>query len=208
MMTLLAVLAASLTTLIVGETRVSATYRHVGQARYAAEAAIALALQGVAGAPDWNAVLRGEATSGFVDGPPAGDRQSPSGSIHLPALTNMARCGRAAACTSAAIAAVTAERPWGNNNPVWQPFVFGSLRQLLNADSDVYVVVWVADDPAECDGRSDVDGGVCPEGDNAGRGVLAMRALAFGLAGAADEIEVTVGRAPGGPVRLLSWRRR
>jgi hypothetical protein len=207
MTSILAVLVASATMLTVGETRISATYRHTGTARYAAEAALALAFQALTGAPDWDAVLRGEVVSEFADGPPAGQRQTPSGPIDLSALTNMARCGRAAACTSAAIAAVTSERPWGTNNPVWQPFVFGSIRELLNADSDAYVAVWVGDDPIECDGRADVDGGLCPDGENAGREVLALRALALGLGGAANEVEATVGRLDG-RIRLLSWRQR
>ena len=207
MTTVLATLAASLTMLVVGERRIAATHRHAGDARYAAEAALALAVQGLAAAPDWDAVLRGEVPSGFADGPATGARQTSSGSINLSALTNMARCGRTAICTTAAIASVTADRPWGTNNPVWHPFVFGSIRQLLNADSDAYVVVWVADDPSECDGRADVDGGPCPDGDNAGRNVLALRAEGFGLAGVAAEIEATVGRRLDGRVTLLSWRR-
>ena len=208
MTTVLGVLVASVTMLTVGETRVAATYRHGGAAQYAAEIAIALALQVLDGMPDWNAVLRGEAISAFADGAPAGLRQTAAGAIDLSALTNLARCDRTVNCTAAAIGTVTAERPWGSNNPVWQLFVFGSIRELLNADSDAYVVVWVADDPAECDGRPDVDGDACPDGANAGSNVLALRAVAFGLAGVAEEIEVTAGRLGGGRVRLLSWRKR
>jgi hypothetical protein len=208
MTTVLGVLVASVTMLTVGETRVSATYRHGGGAQYAAEIAIALALQALDGQPDWNAVLRGEVVSAFTDGATGGQRQTAVGPVDLSALTNLARCDRSANCTTTAIGAVTAERPWGSNNPVWQPFVFGSIRELLNADSDAYVVVWVADDPAECDGRPDVDGDACPDGDNAGSDVLALRAVAFGLAGVAEEIEATAGRLDGGRLRLLSWRRR
>ncbi len=50
--------------------------------------------------------------------------------------------------------AVTADRPWGMNNPRWQTFGSGWLRDIAPlADAPhVYVVVWIGDDPLETDG--------------------------------------------------------
>jgi hypothetical protein len=73
----------------------------------------------------------------------------------------------------------------------------------------VYVVVWVGDDPAECDGRSDIDGGACAGGENPGANVVALLVHAYGAAGVLQEIEVTAGRPdPASRPRLLSWRQR
>ena len=49
----------------------------------------------------------------------------------------------------------TARRPWGTNNPIWRLYAHGALADLSPSgaiDSNVYVVVWVADDPLETDG--------------------------------------------------------
>jgi hypothetical protein len=93
--------------------------------------------------------------------------------------------------------AYTDDRPWGPNNPRWQLFAYGSMRDMLPTDtinSDTYVIVWIADDPSECDDNPLRDGEACANGVNGGRGVLAMLAHAYGPGGSRRVIEVTVAR--------------
>jgi hypothetical protein len=68
-------------------------------------------------------------------------------------------------------------------------------------NSSYYVVVFVADDPSENDNNPALDGGApaprehgAPPATNPGRGILAMRAEAFGPRGAHKIIELTVAR--------------
>jgi hypothetical protein len=94
---------------------------------------------------------------------------------------------------------------WGANATTWQPFAFGPMRDLVGIDSDAYAIVWVGDDPAECDGRPDVDGGPCDARPNPGAGVVAVLAHGYSRLGAQRAVEVTV--TQNGPdLRLLSWR--
>jgi hypothetical protein len=65
----------------------------------------------------------------------------------------------------------------------------GTLAATIN--SQMYVVVWVADDPSENDGNPLMDGTAAT---NPGSGVLAMRAEAFGPSGTHRVIEATVAR--------------
>jgi len=105
---------------------------------------------------------------------------------------------------------VTADRPWGANNPRWQLYAYGHLRDLLSphaVDSSYYVIVMVADDPSENDNDPLRDGA---DSSNPGSGVLAVRAVAFGPRGARKAIEATVARrlmldpARAG-LRVVSW---
>jgi len=74
----------------------------------------------------------------------------------------------------------------------------------VSIDSKAYVVVWVSDDPLETDGDPLVDGDETT-GSNPGKGILQVRAQAYGPAGAARIIEMTIRRAAMGN-RVLSWR--
>lgn len=207
MMALLGALATSLTLAMVAETRIAAIYRDGVDARHAAEVAAAVAVEDLAGKPDWDDVLAGHTVSAFTDGEPTGLRSTPGGPLDLSVTTNVVRCGRASACTEANLSVATAERPWGSNNPRWRMYAYGRLRDLLPVESDVYVIVWVGDDPAECDGTPEVDGGPCTDGVNSGANVVAMLAHAYAAAGVAQQIELTVGRAErGSRPRVLSWR--
>ena len=76
-------------------------------------------------------------------------------------------------------------------NPGWRLFGFGPLRLIQSAQepqSDDYVVVWVGSDPT---------------GDTAS---VAVRADAFGPAGARRTVEGTARKSEDGGVRMLSWR--
>jgi hypothetical protein len=210
---LLVALGTALALLTATEARVVGNYRSGVATAYAAEAAIEAAADEVLAAPDWNAVLGGEARSSLVDGAPSGGRATVAGTIDLIAETNMVRCGKAAACSDAEIAAATSERPRGANNPVWQLYAYGPLRNLLRIDAsagDAYVIVWAGDDPSDCDARPDQDGAVCAAGANPGAGVMSLLAHAYGAGGTQRAIEITVARSqpPNGPRRvgILSWQ--
>ena len=126
--------------------------------------------------------------------------------------------------------ASTAERPWGSRNPRWRLFSSGPLDNDAASGwrgFPVYVVVLVADDPADADGAPEQDGLPLGTAVNPGAGLLLVRAEAFGRREAHRIVEATVvrhdlaararwdaadpatrGPAPSDPPRLevLAWR--
>jgi hypothetical protein len=100
--------------------------------------------------------------------------------IDLSAETHRQNCGQPAPCAVADRWSYTIERPWGQNNPFWQLFVYGPLSDFvpLRYPSPIYLLVWVADDGRETDGRPELDGGEPP-----GHHVLRARAMAVGRDG-------------------------
>lgn len=198
-----AALALSLTMVVSTEERVAASYRDGVEAFYAADAAFELAFRDLAASTDWSLVLDGTVPSSFFDG---GRVPWPSGPARTAAeATALVRCGRPA-CSAADLAAVTAERPWGANNPHWQLFASGPVAGLaaVPPDSGAYVAVWVGDDPLETDGNPLVDGD-STAGPNPGQGIVSVLVHAYGPGQARRVIEATVARSPAG-VRVLSWR--
>jgi len=195
------VLTTSTELLIVGN------YRNSQEALYGAEAALERALQDLLTVPDWNTILAGTDKSAFIDGPPAGTRGLPDGSIiDLTKVTNIANCGKTATCSPAELDAVTDERPWGTNNPRWTLYAYSPIRDLLPPDtlnSPFYVITWVGDDPSENDDDPMLDGSLQT---NPGMGVIALRSEAFGPGGTHKVIEAAVARSDAGSLRLLSWR--
>jgi hypothetical protein len=186
---LMVALGSALVLLTVTETRIAGYQRSGSEALHAADGAIALVLEELA-ADDWSTVLAGSNQSSLVDGAPDGIRDTAAGRLDLGQLTRTVRADAAR---------------WGSNAPLWQPYAHGAMRSLAAADSDMYVVVWVGDDPAECDRRPDLDGGACDDRPNPGAGVLALLAHAYGPLGAYRAVEVTV--AMDGPrLRMFSWR--
>jgi hypothetical protein len=178
------------------ETIIASAYRTGSEARYAADAIIERAMDDLLTITDWNQLLAGSVRSAFVDGPPNGVRTFAGGStIDLTAAVNLANCGKPSACSAADLAGnATGDRPWSANNPVWQLFAYGPIAELIPAsamNSPFYVVLLVADDPSEDDGLPLQDGQLAG---NPGRGVIALRAEAFGPRGAHKTIEVTVAR--------------
>ncbi len=77
---------------------------------------------------------------------------------------------------------------WGANNPQWRLFAWGPLMQVLPdtaaVDSPMYLVAWIADDPAEDDGNPQADV----------NGTLTVHAEAYGPGGTRKIVEVTVAR--------------
>lgn len=207
-MMLLSALGLALSLTAITESRIAASYRGSAETIYAADAGIERALHDLSLVSDWTAVLTGAATAPFIDGA-AGARRLPDGSpLDLNRATDDLNCGHPS-CSDADLIATTAERPWGANNPVWRLYEharFGALSSSRVTSADVYVVVWVADDPLENDGLPFVDGDES-RGPNPGRGLVQIRAHAYGPAGAQRIVEATIRRA-GSRVDVLSWRER
>ena len=207
-MMLLSALGLALSLATSTESRISAAHSRGAETFYAVDAAVERAVHDLSAVADWDQVLSGATTSTLVDGP-AGPRVLPDGSVlDLVQATAMLACGRAT-CSAADIATSTAERPWGANNPSWQLYAHGHLADMSPSGaigSDLYVVVWVADDPLENDGQPMVDGDTA-QGENAGAGIIQVLAHAYGLAGTRRVVEITLKRADA-RVRVLSWRER
>jgi hypothetical protein len=196
----LSALAMSLALLSSTESRVSATYRDGLEGLYAAEAALERVLPDLAAEREVNLVLTGVTTSTFIDGPP-GIRRLPDGTfMDLHSLTNTLNCGRVV-CQDADLDASREDRPWGRNNPRWRLYGYGPLP----ADSRVYAVVWVADDPSETDADPNTDGGVAGGEENPGRGRLSLTAHGYGPSGTRRVVEATVA-SDGGTIHMISWR--
>jgi hypothetical protein len=186
------------------ETIIASNFRDASEAAYAADAVFERSINDLVMVPDWNTVLTGAVQSAFIDGAPSGRRTLADGStIDLGQILSMTNCGKAAICSDADLDAVTAERPWGANNPRWQLYAYGNLTDMLpghRIDSPYYVLLMVGDDPSETDGKPFEDGIDTP-----GAGILALRAAALGPRGVRRTIDMTVVRAAAG-LRVLSWR--
>jgi hypothetical protein len=173
---------------------------------------------------DWNAFI-GPDLVPFTDGPQRMRALADGRRIDLGEVVNLANCRQTAPCSSSAMDAATADRPWGSNNPRWQLFAWGFLNGLLPAaESSFYVVAMVADDSSENDGDPLLDGSTaCTQNGivacNPGTGRIELRAEAFGPFGAHKILESTISRSgPDGReavynsgsnqtgARILSWR--
>jgi hypothetical protein len=220
---LMMALGLALTLATMTEVQIASNYRDGVEALYAADAAVERVIQDVWDVPDWNSILDGTVTPAFVDGPPSGARTIAGGTLDLVRTTNMVRCGKVSTCGDADMDAATGERPWRRNNPRWQLYAYGPMSDMLpteSIDSQMYVVVWIADDPSESDDNPLKDGlpkAGCETADpacaNPGKGVLAMLAHAYGPGGVRRVVEVTLSRSdaseiePGrSGVRVLAWR--
>jgi hypothetical protein len=181
---------------------------------YAADSAIELTARDLARIKDWGPVLRGDRAGSFTDGAAGGIRQLPGGAVvDLTLATNMLNCGRSATCTTAQLNVSSRERPWGPNNPRWQLFAYGWMRQLpgIATPAACYLAVWVADDAREQDGDPFTD---ALEASLPGHGIVRVHAEAFGVSGARRVIEAELSRvchAAGGAVclpgiRVQSWQ--
>jgi hypothetical protein len=194
-MMLLTALGLALMLTTTAEYAIAANFRDGQEAFHAADAAVERAMQDILTVPDWNAILSGETQSSFVDGAAGGTRTLPDGSaVSLTGIANDATCGKPAGCADADVAALTADRPWGPNNPRFQLYAYGPVTELIPTDtitSLFYVVVLVGDDPSETDGDP-LREGVSPA--NPGAGVLTLRAEAFGPRGVHRVVEATVAR--------------
>lgn len=194
-MLLLSALGMALTLTTMTERRISSNYRDGVETVYATDAGVERVIQDLLTVPDWNRILDGTTTSSFVDGAP-GLRTLPDGSqLNLVQATNMVRCGKTT-CSDADIDTATDERPWAMNNPRWQLYAHGNVADLIptgTLNSNVYVIVWIGDDPSENDDKPLVDGDETA-GANPGKGVVSMLAYAYGPSGVRRVIETTLAR--------------
>jgi hypothetical protein len=194
-MLLMSALGAALILTTSSETMIAGNFRDGGEALYAADAVLERSIDDLLTVSDWNPLLDGSVQSAFIDGPPGGSRTLRDGStFDLSQVLNMVNCRKVTPCTVAEMNAPTSERPWGANNPRWHLYAYGNVGALMPTDSiqsSYYGIVMVADDPSENDGNPLEDGA---SQSNPGRGVIAMRAEAFGPKGAHKIIELTVAR--------------
>ena len=213
-MLLMTALGAALVLTTSSEAIIAGNFRNSIEGLYAAEAVLERSLDDLQTLPGWNPVLDGLLQSAFVDGAPGGSRTLSDGSaIDLGQAINMANCRKITACSTTDLDAVTADRPWGANNPRWRLYAYGRLSDMMPAgaiNSPYYVMVMVGDDASENDDNPLLDG-IGPG--NPGAGILAMRAEAFGPRGAHTAIELTLARIDAAElesaragVRVLSWR--
>ena len=200
--TLLMALGGAVLTVAVTEVRIAAHHRDGLEALQAADALIERIRAELRKAADAQAVLSGAFASSLSDGA-AGERRLLDTVINLSDLTNIERCNSVRPCSRAALAAVTAERPWGANNPVWRLYAHGWMSAAVGHAGApiVYLVAWVGDDPYEDDGD--------PLRDGAGRGHgrVALRVRAYGGQGARRDIDAIVAGIPRNP-RLIRWAER
>jgi hypothetical protein len=211
-MLLMTSLGSALILLSTTESRISANMRAGTRALFAAEAGLERALVDLLALPDPSLALSGALVSAFTDGPPGGRRSVGGAEVDLTSATSLLQCGRPSPpCSDDDMDAVTADRPWGRNNPRWRLFAWGAFDRLVPGPdtlSDVYLAVWVADDQGENDGDPLRDG---VSGDNPGNGVLVLTAHAYGATGVRRRVEATVqvgraGMAAGPSARIVSWR--
>lgn len=217
-MLLLSAAGAALLLLSSSETIIAAHFKSSVQAQYAAEAVMVRAIGLIRGLDDWAGPIAGAARSALVDGAPAGSRSVPGGStIDLVQVVNLANCQKPTMCSLSDLTAVTVDRPWGANNPVWQPYAYGPLHTVLATAGAIepshYLVLLVADDPTGTHRARDY-GVPAPAIES-----IALRAEAFGPRGAHAVVEVVASRptratadetdynsGAGPPVKILSWR--
>jgi hypothetical protein len=206
-MLVMVALGAGLMLAAATESRITRNFRNNTEALYAADAVLEVAVDELRSIGDWNLLLSGTVRSAFVDGEPRGPRELADGkTIDLAEVVNDVNCRKASDCSGAAMDAITADRPWGANNPRWQPFAWGYLKDLTSAaalGSSFYVMAMVADDQSECDDNPLVDGGAmvsCAPSvkANPGAGVIAVRAEAFGPFGSHRVVELALARVANG----------
>lgn len=205
-MLLLSALGMALLLVTGTETLVAAHRRDSAEALYAADAGLERALQDVIAAGDWNTLLASPdairtASPSAFSGPDLELQLGVGPPVDLGKETSALNCPQVnpspAVCSAAQMDAVTAQRPWGANNPRWRLYAWGRLSALARTpgDSPFVVASWVADDPAEIDGDPARDGAGAA---TPGAGVIQVRASSFGPGGVRSSVAVAVSRTGGG----------
>jgi Tfp pilus assembly protein PilX len=173
------------------ETMISANFRNSQEALYAADAATERVVQDLLLIPRWNDILAAGATSRDCGaGLTVNESATPSGFIDTTLTPTIAGSNLSLDLMKATCnlqSGTNGSAIWGTNNPTWRLFAWGKMKDLLPnnvIDSQMYLVVWVADDPADGDGD--------PLADT--NGVLTVHAEAYGPSGARKTVEVTVAK--------------
>lgn len=188
-MMLLTALGAAVVMVSRTETAIANNYRNSQEALYAADAAVERVVQDLLMVPRWNDILAGSTQSAFNDGTMTSQKALPAGG-------RITLCCGAGTATAELQAETDTADMWGPNNPQWKLFAWGPVSQLLDTntiDSSMYVVVWVADDPADGPGAGVTDGDPLLDAN----GTVTIRAEAYGPSGTRKTIEVTVARTSG-----------
>ena len=189
LMTLVSAVSAGAALLARNEALVANFHRREQDAAYAAQAALAIALQDLDREPDWGAVLAGLRQASFTDGSVTAAHHFPGGSTLMVCCAPASMTGRARA----------------ESGHPWQPFGWQSLQALVGVSTAPphYVVAWVADDPGDPDGD--------PAADANGR--LLLRTESAAALGMRKALEVLVERGPfddaagayPSGLKILSW---
>jgi Tfp pilus assembly protein PilX len=190
-MMLLTALGATVFMVSRTESAIAGNYRDSQEALYAADAAIERVVQDLLMVPRWNDILANSGsgvagvTSSFTIGNPGAQIALPAGGK---VTLNTA--------TASLQAATDTENLWGPNNPQWRLYAWGPLSELLSPatiDTNMFVAVWIADDPADGPDLVNPDGNPLLDAN----GTLTIRAEAIGAGGTRKTIEVTVARTSG-----------
>lgn len=187
-MMLLTALGATVVMVSRTETAIASNYKNSQEALYAADAAVERVVQDLLMVPRWNDILDGSMQSGFNDGAMSAQKTLPGGRKILLC------CGPGSATAELQNMTDTADL-WGANNPQWRLFAWGPISQLLDTttiDSQMYVAVWVADDPADASLSTPNVADGNPLSDL--NGTLTLHAEAIGPGGTRKVVEVTVAR--------------
>jgi len=175
------------------ETMISSNYRNSQEALYAADAAVERVVQDLLLIPRWNDILAGNAgvsptCTGVSPFTPVSSTLSGfTDTTTSPTVPNTGQQLNLLNATCTLQKATNTLNLWGANNPVWRLFSYGEMSDVLSSnaiDSNMYMAVWVADDPADNDGNPTADT----------NGTLTLHAEAYGPSGTRKVIEVTVAR--------------
>lgn len=176
----LGILSAALT-----ERTIAARTRDAAAAASAAGAIVEFGCAEFGALGDWSGALAGTRASVFQDGGPV-------------ALTPTRTVIDLESARGALQQDTRALYPVGADVPVWRLWAWGPLARLAGLDPAVtraYVALWVADDPADADGRPAQDA----------NGAIMLHGEAFGDGATRRAIDAVIARGEGA-VRLLSWR--
>lgn len=175
------------------ETMITSNYRRSSEALYGADAAVERAIQDLLLIPRWNDALAG-ASAAAAGVPDLSQERSSftygaalNNALPIPAGGTVTLCCDNGSVSDQLQDETNTANLWGTNNPTWRLYSWGPLTSVLpteTVDSDVFVAVWVADDPSETDDN--------PLQDT--NGVLTLHAEAYGGSGSRKIVEVTVAR--------------
>ena len=189
---LLSAIAASLIVSTSVDMMIAGNHRAAVETMYAVEAGLERAIGELSTVPDWSAVLSpppSNAVASFDDG--SAQAAAPDGRmLPIPVLS---------AARQAASDTVYGAGRFGADAPVWRLYAHAPLRSMLPPATIAppgYILVWVADDGGDGDGNPSIDT----------NGQLLLHGDGYGVASGRRSIELAIGRAAPGAVRMLSWR--
>jgi hypothetical protein len=189
---LLGAMAATVLVSTSADLLITGSQRASLETMYVVEAGMERAIGEIATLPDWTLLLgppSSNLTASFDDG--AASATAPDGRpLAFAPLT---------ASRQASSDAVYGSSAFGADSPVWRLFAHAPIRRVLPAGLIAppgYVLIWVADDGGDGDGD--------PQQDSNGQ--LLLHADAYGVSAARRGVEVALGRAGPGAVRVLSWK--